>query len=191
MRALLAALLVASAASAQGVEVQSVKLPDRARLAEGDSDLLLNGAGVRKRFFVNVYVGALYLPRKVTTAEGVLADGSPRRFAMLILRDEISAEQLLGSLHDGLEANNTPADLAAVSAGIKQLDGIFAAVKAVKKDSVVLLDYLPDAGTRVTVNSENRGVIPGAAFNRALLKVWLGEKPVDADLKKALLGSGN
>jgi len=32
--------------------------------------------------------------------------------------------------------------------------------------------------------------IPGADFYRALLKIWLGEPPVDAVLKKALLGSG-
>jgi long-chain acyl-CoA synthetase len=191
MRSLLATLLVALAVTAHGVEVQSVKLPDRTRLAEGEPELVLNGAGIRKRFFVNVYTGALYLPRKVTTADAILSDGGQKRFAMVILRDEISAEQLLNSLHDGLEANNGPAELAAVAAGVKQLDGIFAAVKVVKKDNVVLLDYLPDAGTRVTVNGENRGVIPGAAFNRALLKVWLGERPVDADLKKALLGGGN
>ena len=29
----------------------------------------------------------------------------------------------------------------------------------------------------------------GAGFAKALLKVWLGDKPADASLKKALLGS--
>jgi hypothetical protein len=41
----------------------------------------------------------------------------------------------------------------------------------------------------VVVNDALRGKpIPDEGFYRALLKVWLGEKPVDADLKKGLLG---
>jgi long-chain acyl-CoA synthetase len=39
------------------------------------------------------------------------------------------------------------------------------------------------------LNSEARGKVANAAFARALLKVWLGDNPVDASLKKALLGS--
>jgi long-chain acyl-CoA synthetase len=189
MRALAAIVLAASIGAAQAVDVQSVRLPDRARVDENTPELVLNGAGIRKRVFISVYVGALYLPRRANTGEGVLADPGARRFLIHILRDEISAEQLLGSFHDGLQENNTPAELAAVSAGVKQLDAIFSAVKVVKNGNVILLDYLPETGTKVVVNGELRGVIPGEAFNRALLKIWLGDKPVDATLKKALLGS--
>jgi hypothetical protein len=32
--------------------------------------------------------------------------------------------------------------------------------------------------------------LPGEDFNKALLKIWLGDKPVTEDLKKALLGDG-
>ena len=81
-----------------------------------------------------------------------------------------------------------PDELARLDPQVKQLDKIFTAVKAVKKGDVVLLDYLPGAGTRVTVRGEDKGTIPGEDFNRALLRIWLGESPADASLKKAMLG---
>ena len=53
---------------------------------------------------------------------------------------------------------------------------------------MILLDYLPGAGTRVTVSGDDKGTIPGEEFNRALLRIWLGDQPADASLKKAMLG---
>jgi len=184
--------LVLWASLAGAADVQSVKLPDRVRFAENGSELIINGAGVRKRVFVSVYVGALYLPRKTPSAEAILsADASPRRLALHILRDEITAEQLLGSFREGFEANNPPADLAAVSTGLRQLDAIFSAARVVKRGDLILFDYLPESGPKVTLGNEVRGTIPGAEFNRALMKIWLGAKPVDPELKKALLGGAS
>ncbi|MEQ1914804.1 MAG: chalcone isomerase family protein, partial [Sideroxydans sp.] len=65
---------------------------------------------------------------------------------------------------------------------------LFDAVKEVNKGDLITLDYQPSNGTTVSVNGVARGTIAGAAFNRALLKVWLGTKPVQDDLKKGLLG---
>jgi hypothetical protein len=166
-------------------EVEGVKLPDRLQL--GGSELTLNGAGVRTRVFFKVYVGALYLQKKAGSTDAVLGDAGAKRIAMHLLRD-LEAEQLLSALNDGLKKNHAPAELARLEPQVKQLDGIFTAVKAVKKGDAVLLDYLPGAGTRVTVRGEDRGTIPGEDFNRALLRIWLGEQPADAALKTAMLG---
>ena len=58
-----------------------------------------------------------------------------------------------------------------------------------KKGDVILLDFLPEAGTAVSVNGQAKGKpIPGEDFYRALLRIWLGDKPVDGDLKKGMLG---
>jgi hypothetical protein len=56
-----------------------------------------------------------------------------------------------------------------------------------KKNDVVTLDFV-DGGTKVALNGEPRGVIPGEAFNIALIRIWLGDKPAQGDLKKAMLG---
>jgi long-chain acyl-CoA synthetase len=106
---------------------------------------------------------------------------------MHLLRD-LSAEQLFAALSEGLRNNHAQDELAKLDPQVMQLEGIFKAVKAAKNGDVILLDYVPGAGTRVTVNAEVRGVIPGEEFNRALLRVWLGDQPADASLKKAMLG---
>ena len=169
----------------QGAEVEGVKLADKVQV--GASELTLNGAGVRTRVFFKVYVGALYLPKKAAAPDAVLGEPGAKRVAMHMLRD-LDAEQLLSAFNDGLKKNHAPGELAKLEPQVKQLDSIFAAAKAVKRGDVVLLDYLPGAGTRVTVRGEDRGTISGEAFNRALLRIWLGESPADASLKKAMLG---
>jgi long-chain acyl-CoA synthetase len=178
-------LLLAGAALA--TELEGVKLADRVRVNDGGPDLVLNGAGVRTRAFFRIYVGALYLQQKAATPQAVLADAGPKRVAMHLLRD-LTAGQLFSALNDGLKGNHTPADLANLEPQVKQLEGIFNAVKAAKAGDTILLDYVPGTGTRVVVNGDSKGVVAGEGFNRALLRIWLGDQPADGALKKAMLG---
>jgi long-chain acyl-CoA synthetase len=171
--------------AAPAAEIEGVKIPDRVTL--GKTELVLNGAGLRTRAFFRVYVGALYLPQKTRSAQAALDEPGARRVAMHMLRD-LAAEQLYSALNDGLKANHAPGELAKLEPQVKQLEAIFVAVKAAKTGDVILLDYVPGTGTRVTVNADARGTIPGEAFGRALLRIWLGEQPADAALKKAMLG---
>ena len=171
--------------SARGAEIEGVNLADKAQL--GGAELTLNGAGVRTRLFFRVYVGALYLQKNMGSADTVLADPGAKRIAMHMLRD-LDAEQLFSALNEGLKKNHAPGELAKLEPQVKQLEAIFNAVKAAKSGDVILLEYLPGAGTRVTVRGEDKGTIAGEEFNRALLRIWLGEQPADAALKKAMLG---
>jgi hypothetical protein len=173
--------------SADAAEIEGVKLADNVQLGGAGPDLVLNGAGVRTRVFFKVYVGALYLQKKTGSTDAVLGDAGAKRIAMHMLRD-LDAEQLFSALNDGLKKNHAPGELARLEPQVKQLEGIFNAVKAAKKGDVILLDYLPGAGTRVTVRGDDKGTIAGEDFNRALLRIWLGEQPADAALKRAMLG---
>ena len=168
-------------------ELEGVRLADTARVAEGGAELRLNGAGVRTRFLFRVYVGALYLGAKTGTANAVISNADAKRIALYMLR-ELSSDQLFGALEDGLKNNHGADDMAKLDARVKQLRAIFEAVKVAKPGDVILIDYLPEQGTRITVNNSVKGVIPGADFNRALLRIWLGDSPADADLKKGMLG---
>jgi len=181
-------VLVAGLAGAvQAAEVEGVKLADRVRVTPAGPELVLNGAGLRTRFIFSVYVGALYLQQKATATGAVLADPGPKRIAMHLLRD-LTAEQLFSAMNDGLKANHAPEEIAKFAPQVKELEGIFNAVKAAKTGDVILLDYVPDTGTAVMVNGDLKGRIPGGAFNQALLRIWLGDQPADADLKRAMLG---
>jgi long-chain acyl-CoA synthetase len=170
-------------AVASAAEVGGVRLDDKVNV--GGQELVLNGAGVRTRVVFKVYVASLYLPQKATDAQGALAR-APRRIQLNLLR-MLSADQLVDALNEGLAENNTAAELAAVKAQVDQLATIMRSFRDVKEKDIVTLDFV-DGGTRVGLNGETKGSIPGEPFNQALTRVWLGERPVQADLKKALLG---
>jgi len=171
------------AAVALAAEVGGVRLDDK--VSVGAQELVLNGAGVRTRVVFKIYVASLYLPQKATELAAVLAK-SPRRIQLNLLRT-LSADQLVEALNEGLAENNTAAELAAVKSQVEALATIMKSFKEVKEKDVITLDFV-DGATRIGLNGEAKGNIGGDAFNQALTKVWLGEKPVQADLKKSLLG---
>ena len=188
MRALLFVVVAAWIGTAQAVEVAGVKLPDRARVSAGGPELVLNGAGLRTRFFIKVYAAGLYLEKKTQTADGVLALKGPKRVSMHLLRS-LSAQQILDALHDGVDANNPPAERERLKPELSALDVVMTQLGPIKEGDVVTLDFVPVSGTVVTVNGQAKGkAIAGEALYQALLRVWLGDDPVQNDLKKELLG---
>jgi hypothetical protein len=185
-------LAIAAAAllplAALGTEVGGIRLDDRVRIAPDTPPLVLNGAGVRTRFLFKVYVAGLYLPEKKRGAADVLALNGPKRVILAMLRD-LTAQQFTDALNEGFAANNSPADREQYKPQLAALTAVMAALGETKKGDVITLDFVPGSGTRVVVNSAQRGEpIASDGFYRALLKVWLGDAPVDADLKKGLLG---
>ncbi|MCE2968704.1 MAG: chalcone isomerase family protein [Burkholderiales bacterium] len=179
-------LAVATGAGAQVVEVEGVKFEPSIQV--GGATLQLNGAGVRKRAIFKVYAAGLYVPQKSKSAADLLAQKGPRRVQIGMLRD-VDADTFASSLNEGLRNNSTEAQIAAMK---PQADALAAALKShgeAKKGDAINFEFLPDAGTRVVVNGKPIGnPIPGEDFLTAVLRIWLGEKPADADLKKALLG---
>ena len=179
-------ILLSIAFPAFAAEVAGVKLDDKVRIA--NSELALNGAGLRKRAFFQVYAIGLYLPEKKTVAADAVAVTGPKRVAIHMLRD-VDAGQFTDALTDGMKDNHSEADMKALDPRIKQLAAIMSEMKEAKKGMRITLDWVPAAGTQVTVDGKATGLpIAGEDFYRALLKIWLGENPVQDDLKKALLG---
>jgi len=175
------ALPVASGAFA--LDVDGVKLDDRTSI--GGQDLVLNGAGTRKRAVFKVYVGSLYVREKAATLAAVLAH-APRRIQLNLLRN-LASDQLVDALVDGLKDNNSAAELEAIRPQTDELVAIMKSFGEVKEGHVVTLDFVDNA-TRVGLNGTARGTISGEPFNRALTRIWLGDHPVQGDLKKAMLG---
>lgn len=182
-RLIIALAAFASCTIALAAEVGGVRLEDK--VSVGGQEVVLNGAGVRTRVVFKVYVASLYLPQKASDPAAVLAK-APRRIQLNLLRT-LGADQLTDALNEGLAENNSAAELAAVKPQADQLASIMRSFKEVKEKDIVTLDFI-DGATRVGLNGEARGSIPGEAFNQALTRVWIGDKPVQADLKKALLG---
>ncbi|MBI3563480.1 MAG: chalcone isomerase family protein [Gammaproteobacteria bacterium] len=166
-------------------EIAGIILAEQTTLDPGAVTLQLNGAGIRSKFFVKVYVGALYLPEKIASAQQIIQQTGPWRVRMQMLYDEVSKEKLTKAWNEGFENNNSPADLVGLKPRLEQFNQLFTDVK---RGDVVIIDYLPSIGTRVTLNDKLQGLVAGEDFQHALLKVWLGEDPADTHLKRAMLG---
>ncbi len=184
-RVVLMALFLIASVSASALDLAGIHLVESMKV--GDVPVQLNGTGIRTKWFFKVYVAALYLPQKQTSAEAIIADENPQRIALHMLRD-LGEKKFLHAFIEAIEANHTKAEMAQMDDQIKQMSDIFHLVGGVKSGDVITLDYLPSIGTQISVNGVTYGMIAGAMFHRALLKIWLGTEPVQADLKSELLG---
>lgn len=177
-------VLMALALPVSAAEIAGVKFDEQARVAE--APLTLKGVGLRKRLFFQVYAIGLYVQ---DTKGDPVAQGGAKRVAIHMLRD-VDAETFTRALVDGMRPNHDEATMTALAPRIAQLSAIMAQMKEAKKGMAIALDWVPGAGTRVTIDGKPAGEpIAGEDFYRALLRIWLGEKPVQDDLKQALLGS--
>ena len=166
-------------------DVGGVKLDDQANV--GGQPIVLNGAGVRSRAFFKIYVASLYVPAKATSFDTVVAKG-PRRIQLNLLRN-VTADQLTEALTDGLTQNNSPAELDAVKPQTGELVSIMRLLGNAKEGDVITLDFVAGS-TVIALKGAQKGSIAGEPFNRALTKIWLGDKPAQTDLKQAMLGGG-
>lgn len=186
---LLAAIAALTFNFAAAVEVAGVKFDDKARV--GASELMINGAGVRKKAVFKVYAMALYLPEKAGDAAAVMAAKGGKRISITLLRD-LSAQQFVEALQEGVANNHSEAEMAGLKDRLKQFSDTMLAAGEPKTGTSVVIDWLPESGTRLTVNGQVKGKdIAGEDFYKALLKIWLGNKPVQDDLKQALLGKAS
>jgi Chalcone isomerase-like len=180
----LATLFVAVTFPAQAIEIKGIKVDETAQV--GGNALVLNGAGVRTKMVFKVYVAGLYLTQKTSDANAVISDTGNKRVSMHFLR-ELSAEKLLHGMNEGFEDNNSAAEMTAIEPQMKAFRQMMTSAKAVKEGDVIVLDFTA-TGTQVSLNGKSLGGVEGEVFNKVLLRVWLGAKPVDAPLKKAMLG---
>jgi len=183
MRILYAALLALLLASSAGAgTLAGVTLPDKAEV-KGQS-LVLNGLGLRTKFFIKVYVAGLYLTHKEKNAAAVLAADEPRRMVLHFLYS-VSKNQMCDAWNDGLERNTpkAPADVK------KAFNSLCAWMEPIPKGNELVMTYVPGEGTTVEVNGKTKGTLPGKAVADSILATWIGPDPdPGADFKKAVLG---
>lgn len=181
--ALFMLLFTSLPASAQ--KVQGVEIPDTLSVSAEDSMLVLNGAGIREKFFLDIYIGALYLPSATADATAILTDTAAASVLMHFLHSKVSREKIIAGWQDGLEANLSAAQLAALQPRLDRFNKLFTPVGT---GDVIRIDYSAARGTEVRINNELRGAVEGNDFFRALLQVWLGPSPVSKALKHSMLG---
>lgn len=183
MLASMTLLATLAAGAAHAKECRGVEFPERVQV-EG-RDLALNGLGVRKATFlrVNVYVAALYVENPSRVPQPLLESAGPYELILHFVRG-VGVDDLTKAWSEGF-ARNSKEELSALQARITKLNGWMTDMKQGQRLTFI---HRPGIGIQVDVNGTVKGTIEGDDFARALLAIWLGPTPPNAELKSGLLG---
>ena len=174
-----AALLLALPAMAG--ELVGITLPETTTV--NDTKLVLNGMGLRKKLWVKVYVGAIYVTAKSSDPATLIAADEPKQMVMHFLY-EVDVAKLVEAWKEGF-AGNSADKMAALQQRLDQFCGLW---RTMKVGEQAKMTYSPGFGTKLEIGGQEVGLIIGKDFADALFAVWLGGKPPSEDLKKGVLG---
>jgi hypothetical protein len=146
--------------------------------------LTLNGAGIRSKFFLDVYVAALYLGSKSDDAKAIVAADEPMAIRLHIVSGMINSKRMSESTRDGF-VRSTGGNLAPIEQDVEELIKAFR--DEVKEGDVFELAYTPESGVTVYRNGEMKSNVKGLKFKQALFGIWLSEDPIQKSLKKGLI----
>ena len=170
-------------------EVSGIALAEEAKLSVEGPSLRLLGAGVFRFLFFRYYVCTLYALAGLRGAAPILQTDAPRRIGLVALR-RITSFEFLWGLDRGLADNTGESESIALESQLGALRTAIRAIGAIPAGSRVDIDYVPEAGTSILIGGAPRGgPFGGKPLNDALMRVWIGERPLDASLKEMLLGS--
>jgi hypothetical protein len=164
-------------------EIAGANLPDS--ISAGNEVLVLNGAGVRTKYFIKAYVGGLYIKQKSGDAGAIINADEAMAIKLQIISKMITSKKMEESTREGFN-NSTNGNTAPYKDRIDAFISTF-------KDSIQIGDvydiiYTPAEGTKVYKNKELKSTAKGLDFKKVLFGIWLGSKPADKDLKTGMLG---
>lgn len=187
-RHLFAIVLLLTTVGAQAARIEGQTFDDRVRLA--DTELTLNGVGLRAVAWLKGYAAGLYLPQKASTPAAVIAQKGAKRVQLRMMVD-VDSEEFRKAWDKGMKRNHSAAEYEPMQERITRFSATIAAIGPLKKGDVIDLDYLPGRGLQLSLNGKPRGEPqPGEDLYAGLLKIFVGNVPVDARLKAGLLGVG-
>lgn len=181
--------LAFAASPAGAVEVGGRNLPDTATVA--GKELKLNGYGIRTRLTFKIYAIGMYFTDQRTTPAEALGDAGPRRFAIVMMRD-LTGDEFGSAFMKVFRENTDKAELSKLVGQVQQFGEMFESVPALKAGDAMVIDWIPGTGSVVKLNDKPmfKEALPDVAFYNALLRIWLGEKPVETDQRQQLLNKG-
>lgn len=151
---------------------------------EGNS-LTLNGAGIREKYFMDMYVGSLYLETKTSDAKTIISANEAMVIKLNIVSGLITSEKMITAVNEGFE-KSTGNNTTVLKSKIDKFKSFFK--EKITKGDIFAIGYVPNEGVVVFKNGTKKGTIEGLDFKKALFGIWLGNDPADKDLKAGMLG---
>lgn len=140
--------------------------------------LVLNGIGMRTKFWVEVYTAALYLPEKTQKTDIAKTMEGPKVVSFYFLRD-VSKDQISNSWIDSYGMDRFPTEVAALNSHMVDI----------RENTNGIEFQIHDDGLLLKVNGANKTKIQNKAFADAVLDIYLGPRPPGGSgIKKGMLG---
>jgi hypothetical protein len=103
-----------------------------------------------------------------------------------VMLKKVGARRIASALQEALVLNLTEEEHVGLSDELDQMLGYFSGKLYAGEESI--FDYIPGVGTRITINNQVKGIIPGKDYYQALLAMWIGENPAGRTFKEEILG---
>ena len=169
--------------SAWAKPVGGVNLPDT--LTALDTSLVLNGAGIRTKWWIKLYVGGLYLKKASQDAKMIVDSDEAMAIRLHIISSHITNEKMEAAVREGFQKSMN-GNITPLQVEIEQILSVFK--ETIKEDDVFEMLYLPGQGVNMSKNQVFKINVKGLEFKKALFGIWLSHNPVDSDLKEEMLG---
>ena len=142
----------------------------------------LQGQATKSVIFRPAFVSGLYLPDNIPV-ENVLGD-HPKRLEVHYLT-KVPKERLTKYTIKKMRDNLSKEEFQSIEDKLEEMDQYFVTLAPGDKYAIT---YIPQVGTKFEYNGNLQGIIEGEKFGKGVFSVWLGRKPMDKKLKKAMLG---
>jgi hypothetical protein len=148
-----------------------------------DVKLVLNGQGIRDKFFMDLYECGLYLTQKSQNAKQIIEEDKPMNLKLHIVSSLITSEKMENATREGFE-KSTNGSIESLQSEIETFIRVF---KDLKDNDKYNFFYLPNTGVKIYKNDKLASTIEGIDFKKALFGIWLGTEPAQENLKNGLL----
>lgn len=180
----LSTLLMMSSSAMAATEVSGVSIPDS--ITPQGENLQLNGAGIRSKFFIDLYVGSLFTHEKMNQGNDVINSDEAVAIRLNITSNMITSEKMIKAMQEGFDLVTEGKEYNLDTKITAFIDTFADPIK--KGDQFTLLS-VPGEGLINYKNGEFMSITSGEDFRKAVIAIWLGDEPTDSDLKEDMLKS--
>ena len=141
--------LITTSSLIQAKQVGGIEMPNKLKVE--NTELILNGAGLREKWFLDLYVGGLYLTKKMKNAVPIMNSKEDMAIRLHIVSSLITSKKMKNAVNEGFE-NATNDNIAPIK---KEIDEFVAVFKdEIKENDIFEMVYVDSLGTKILKNNK-------------------------------------
>jgi hypothetical protein len=173
--------LISLSSIIQAKQIGGIEMPNKLKAA--NTNLILNGAGLREKFFLDLYVGGLYLTKKMKNAVLIMNSKEDMAIRLHIVSTLITSKKMKNATMEGFATKD---NIIPIKKEINKFIAVFK--EEIKENDVFEMVYTDSIGTTILKNGKSSAIIKGLKFKKALFGIWLCDDPAQDSLKEDMLG---